>query len=205
MLVTLESAGPEKRRQAREWYLQSMQRFVGGPIGDRLLIDKNPSLTGLLPALFRLLPHARLLVALRDPRDVCLSCLMQPLPLNAVSSSYLSLEETAAEYASLMGFWLAMKPRLPSPSIQVRYEDLVSDVEGTSTKVLRFLGLEWDDRILRFDEHARGKLVRSPTYADVARPISQGAVGRWKNYEKHLQPVLDKLAPFARAFGYPES
>lgn len=202
MRETLESATPNVLGELREWYFRSMQAFIGDPIGSRLLIDKNPSLTGLIPALVRLIPNVRLVVAIRDPRDVCMSCFMQPLPLNSVSSSYLSLEETAAEYTSLMGFWLAMKPRLPNPAIEVRYEDTVKDVEAVSRRVLSFLGLEWDPRVLRFDEHARQKLVRSPTYAEVARPISAGAVGRWKNYEKFLQPVLEKLAPFIQASGY---
>jgi len=44
--------------------------------------------------------------------------------------------------------------------------------------------------------------VRSPTYAEVAKPITRGAVGRWRNYQKHLEPHMQKLAPFVRAFGY---
>jgi tetratricopeptide (TPR) repeat protein len=202
MLETLESASPEVLHKTRDWYLHAMRMFVGSPIGDRLLIDKNPSLTGLIPGLVRVFPETRFIVALRDPRDVCLSCFMQPLPLNSPSSSYLSLEETVTEYVSLMGFWRSMAPRLPNPAIEVRYEDLVNDVAATARAVLSFLGLDWDERVLRFDEHAKRKLVRSPTYAEVARPISKTAVGRWKNYQEYMEPLLPKLEPFLTAFGY---
>ena len=58
--------------------------------------------------------------------------------------------------------------------------------------------------MLRFDEHARKKFVRSPTYADVTKPVFKTAVGRWRNYQKYLQPHLEKLAPFVKAFGYEE-
>jgi hypothetical protein len=112
------------------------------------------------------------------------------------------LEETVTEYVSLMGFWRAMAPRLPNPSLEVRYEDLVNDVASVSRTVLSFLGLDWDDRVLRFDEHARRKVVRSPTYAEVARPISKTAVGRWTHYREYLEPLLPKLEPFLTAFGY---
>ena len=44
------------------------------PIGDRVHLDKNPTLTLFIPVLLRLFPECRLLVALRDPRDVVLSC-----------------------------------------------------------------------------------------------------------------------------------
>jgi tetratricopeptide (TPR) repeat protein len=202
MLETFESASPTLLRKTRDWYLHAMQQFAGSPIGERLLIDKNPSLTGLVPGLVRVFPEVRFVIALRDPRDVCLSCFMQPLPLNPPSSSYLSLEETVTEYVSLMGFWRSMAPRLPSSAIEVRYEDVVNDVESVSRTVLSFLGLDWDERVLRFDDHARRKLVRSPTYAEVARPISKAAVGRWKSYQEYLEPWLPKLEPFLTAFGY---
>jgi len=44
--------------------------------------------------------------------------------------------------------------------------------------------------------------VRSPTYLDVMKPVFKGAVGRWRNYQKHLEPCLEALAPFVKAFGY---
>ena len=202
MLAVLQSASTGLLRQSRERYFRSMELFLGDPVGERLLIDKNPSLTGLVPAVIRVLPEAKFLVALRDPRDVCLSCFMQPLPLNPVSAIFLTLEGTVQEYASLMGFWRAMAPRMPNPYIEVRYEDLVDDLESVSRRVLEFLGLGWDARVLRFNEHARKKLVRSPTYAQVAQPISKGAVGRWRNYQKYLEPWLEALEPFVKAFGY---
>ena len=57
-------------------------------------------------------------------------------------------------------------------------------------------------RVLGFDKHARQKVVRSPTYADVTQPVYKRAVGRWRNYQKYLEPHLPKLEPFVKAFGY---
>ena len=202
MLSVLESASPEVLRQARENYFRCMELFQGNPPGQRLLIDKNPSLTTLVPAVIRVLPETKFLVALRDPRDVCLSFFMQPLPLNLSSASYLSLGGTVEEYASLMGIWRAMAPRMRNPWIEVRYEDMVNDLESVSRRVLEFLGVPWDERVLRFNEHARQKLVRSPTYSDVTKPVFKGAIGRWRNYQKYLEPWSEKLEPFAKAFGY---
>ena len=76
-----------------------------------MLLDKNPALNPRIPAIARIFPEARFLVAIRDPRDVCLSCFMQPLPVNPVSAAYLDLEGTAGQYASVMGFWRAVQPR----------------------------------------------------------------------------------------------
>jgi hypothetical protein len=79
---------------------------------------------------------------------------------------------------------------------------MVADLESAARRVLAFLGVTWDESVLRFNEHARKKLVRSPTYADVTKPVFKGAVGRWRRYQKYLEPLLPKLEPFARAFGY---
>jgi tetratricopeptide (TPR) repeat protein len=202
MLGVLEAASPAALRQARQNYADCMAKFLGHPPDARLLIDKNPSLTGLVPAVVRVFPEAKLLVALRDPRDVCLSCFMQPLPLGQGSSIFLTLQGTVQEYAATMGMWRAAAALLGGSFLEVRYEDLVADLEGTARRALEFLGAAWDPQVLRFHEHARSNLVRSPTYAAVAKPISKGAVGRWRHYQKHLEPWLEPLAPFLKAFGY---
>jgi tetratricopeptide (TPR) repeat protein len=202
LFSVLEGATPELLERARHNYFDSMDRFRGVARNERLLIDKNPSLTGLVPAIVRVLPETQFLVALRDPRDVCLSCFMQPLPLNQVSAMFLTLEGTVDEYVSLMGLWRAMAPRLPCPQLEIRYEDMVEDLEEVARRVLKFLGMPWDPGVLRFNEHAQKKLVRSPTYQDVTRPVTKTAVGRWRHYEKYLGPHLEKLAPLVKAFGY---
>ena len=202
MLEVLESASPGALRQARQDYAECMARFLGHPPDGRMLIDKNPSLTGLVPGFVRVFPEAKLLVALRDPRDVCLSCFMQPLPLGQGSSIFLTLEGTVQEYASVMALWRAAAPCLGNSVLEVRYEDVVADLEGVSRRTLDFLGAGWDERVLRFNEYAQTKLVRSPTYAAVAKPISRGAVGRWRNYQEYLEPWLETLAPLVKAFGY---
>jgi len=150
----------------------------------------------------RIFPEARFLVAIRDPRDVCLSCFMQPLALNPVSSAYLSLAGTVTQYASVMGFWRTILPRLRNAWVEVRYEDVVADLEASSRRALAFLDVGWNEEVLRFHEHARSKPLRSPSYAEVTKPVFKGAVGRWRNYAKYLEPCMEQLIPFLRAYGY---
>jgi len=199
----LESASPERLRQSREDYFRYTESFIGQTVGERLLIDKNPSLTTLIPAFVRVFPEARFLVALRDPRDVCLSCFMQPLfPTGPLNSTYPSLEAAATQYTSMMSLWQTTKPLMPCPFLEIRYEDLTDNLESVARHTLEFLGVSWDERVLTFQQHTRNKLVRSPTYGDVKRPISKGAIGRWRHYQKYFEPYLDKLEPFVKAFGY---
>jgi hypothetical protein len=84
----------------------------------------------------------------------------------------------------------------------VRYEDIVNDLESVSRRTLDFLGVPWDAKVLHFDEHARQKRVHTPSSADVAKPVFKTSIGRWRNYQKYLEPYLHRLAPFVKAFGY---
>lgn len=202
MVSVLEEAQTEDLRHSRSNYFRSMKLFLGNALGERWLIDKNPSLTFLIPVMARIFPEMRLIIALRDPRDVCLSCFMQPLALGQVSSAYLTLKDTVEEYASLMNAWLAVRPLLKTPYLEVKYEDMVNDLGSVARRTLDFLSLEWNSDVLRFNEFARNKLVRSPTYADVAKPVFKTAVARWRNYSKHLEPYLESLEPFVKELGY---
>lgn len=200
---SLDSATIESLQNSRKNYLHAVEAFLGGSIGGRLLVDKNPSLTYLLAAMIRVFPEVKVLVAVRDPRDVCLSCFMQPfVPVGQTSSAYLDLESTVEEYVELMEMCRTVVSCLSNSILEVRYEDIVDDLLATSGRVLEFLGLSWDESVLRFDEHARQKLVRSPTYADVTKPVFKTAIGRWRHYEKHLAPHFAPLGSLLKILDY---
>lgn len=193
---------PAQLPPVRANYFAQAEKFLGQPVGGRLVIDKNPSMTVHFEQMTKVFPESRFIVALRDPRDVCLSCFMQPIPPTAVSSSYVDLGRTIQEYARVMGLWLEYRDKMSAPWLEVRYEDTVSNLESTARRTLEFLNLPWDERVLGFNEHARQKVVRSPTYADVGKPIYKSSLGRWQHYRKYLEPHLEQLEPFVRAFGY---
>jgi len=198
----LDRASQEDLSMVRNTYWECMEAVVREPIGGRMLLDKNPELTLLLPVANRVFPEMKIIFALRDPRDVCLSCFMQPLPVNSVSVNFLTLEQTAQKYAMTMRTWLKIRSLTHADWIEVRYEDVVADLEGQARRLLEFLGLLWDKRVLEFDRHARKKLVRSPTYEAVTKKLYTSSIGRWQNYAKQLEPHMEILQPYIDEFGY---
>lgn len=188
--------------ELRAAYWNSMEGALREPIDGRLLIDKNPEMTMLLPLVARVFPEMKVLFALRDPRDVVISCFVQQLPLNPVSVHYFSLESTAQKYAKTMQAWLKLRQTICNPWLEIRYEDVVADLEGQTRRVLEFLDLPWDDCVLEYHRRAQKKHVHSPTYEAVTKPVYSGSVGRWRNYEKYLEPHLEILQPYVEAFGY---
>ena len=198
----LDSAPLERLAAQRERYLAYMEAALNDPIGDRVHLDKNPTLTLLIPGMVRLFPETKLLIALRDPRDVVLSCFMQYLPLNTNSVCYLTLERTARRYAHDMGIWRKFRETICSPWLEVRYEDCVTHLEREARRALEFLQLPWDPQVLGYRDRLKTKAVSSPTYEAVSRPLYTSAIGRWKNYRKYLEPCLEILQPSIEAFGY---
>ena len=102
---------------------------------------------------------------------------MQKVPLTPISANWLSLAEAAEYYSRVMKTWLAVRSLTPSPWLEFRYEDLVTDLEREARRILDFLGLPWNENVLKFYEHAREKMVRSPTYKDVTQPVLSNVRG----------------------------
>ena len=192
-----------RRREMRRRYVKSLLREIPGQPPQRVLVDKNPSPTMSLNVWLRVFPELKVIIALRDPRDVIISCFFLNIMLNATNVNFLSLERTARHYADLMDVWLRLRELGGFDWIESRYEDVVADVEFEGRKVTEFLGLTWHADQARFHETARRKVLYAPTYHDVTQPVYQRAVKRWERYAAALEPVAAKLEPYCRAFGYP--
>ncbi|HEX5223116.1 MAG TPA: sulfotransferase [Verrucomicrobiae bacterium] len=203
--ASLDAAPIERLAAQRERYFDYMAAALNESIGDRVHLDKNPSLTPLLPGMLRLFPESKLLIALRDPRDVVISCFTQYLPLNTNSVCFLTLERTAQRYAHDMKLWLTLREKIGSPWLEVRYEDCVGNLEREARRASDFLGLPWDPAVLAYRDRLKTKAVASPTYEAVSKPLYTSAMGRWKNYRKFLEPHLEILQPCVKAFGYEAS
>ena len=186
----------------RRLYIRALLQEAGPAGAGKLLLDKNPSPTARMPLWLRVFPELRVIIALRDPRDVVLSCYFQNISLNADNVNFLSWERLAKHYADLMDVWLAAREWEGFEWVESRYEDLVAETEREGRRVTSFLGLEWDGEQARFHEKSRRKQFYSPTYQDVTRPVYSRSVARWHAYEKHLAPILAALEPYCRAFGY---
>jgi tetratricopeptide (TPR) repeat protein len=200
----LDTLPAARRAEMRRRYVKSLLREVPGEPSQRVLVDKNPSPTMSLNLWLRVFPELKVIIALRDPRDVLVSCFFLNIMLNATNVNFLSLERTAKHYADLMDVWLRLRELGGFDWIESRYEDVVADLETEGRKVTEFLGLPWHPNQARSHETARRKVLYAPTYHDVTQPVYKRAVGRWERYAAALAPVQAKLAPYCRAFGYAE-
>ncbi|HAB16450.1 MAG TPA: sulfotransferase [Verrucomicrobiota bacterium] len=201
-VAALDAVPPDRLQALRDRYFRFMEAALNEAIGPRIHLDKNPPLTLVLPGFLRLFPETRILFALRDPRDVLISCFFQYLPLNPNSVCFLTLERTARRYAEDMRVWRQLRERIASPWIEIRYEDAVNDLEREARRALEFLGLPWEAEVLNYRERLEKRAVGSPSYEAVSQPLYTRAIGRWRHYQEFLEPWLPILQPSVDAFGY---
>jgi tetratricopeptide (TPR) repeat protein len=174
-----------RRKKLSEAYL----RVLGTKAGDALrIVDKAPVNADYLGVIHSVFPNARIIYMQRDPIDTCLSCYFQKFVLSLNFAMDLSdLADHYRQHWRLMTHWHAVLP--PGTILTVPYEELVADQEGWTRKILDFLGLEWDGRVLNFHETKREVVTAS--FWQVRQKIYKSSVQRWRNYEEFIGPLGD--------------
>lgn len=187
----------------RAAYLDNITHGLNTNISrDAVILDKMPLNIVHLGFIARIFPEARVLVALRDPRDVCLSCYMQSFEINPAMAQFLDLEDTGRFYACVMGLWQHYRTIEDLEVLETRYEDVVDDLESSARRLLDFCDLEWDGKVLDFHTQAKQRFVRTPSYQAITKPIYRSSIGKWQNYADELQPLMAWIEPFIDAFDY---
>ncbi|MGE0595583.1 MAG: sulfotransferase [Hyphomonadaceae bacterium] len=199
----LASAGEEEIAARRAAYWQGVE-VAGAAPGARTLIDKLPLNLVFAPLIRRMFPDAKVILALRDPRDVILSCFQQRFGMNAAMVQLLELHSAALFYDAAMGLFALSQERLGLVAHAVRYEDVVADLEGQARALCAFIGAPFAPEMLAFQATARARDIRTPSAKQVIQPLYTGSIGRWRRYSGQLAPVLPLLAPWAARFGYPD-
>jgi hypothetical protein len=201
-IADLPERSPAELEQAREAYFAELDRHLD-PGFDGQPLDKLPLNMIALPLIHCLFPDARIIFAQRHPCDVVLSCFMQGFALNDSMAAFLDLNDAAAYYDAVMSIWTRSREVLPVRVHTVVYEELVSEPAATLRPTVEFLGLPWRGELLDHQSTASKRgAISTPSYDQVVQPLTAGAAGRWRRYEKQLEPVLPVLLPWAKRLGY---
>jgi tetratricopeptide (TPR) repeat protein len=168
-----------------------------------LLVDKSPLHMQNLAQIYRLFPDARVILALRHPADVVLSCFMAKFRMNTSMANFVQLDTIAEFYDLSFALWEQSLSLFPMTVHTIVYEQMIEDQEGVIRPIIEALGLAWDAAMLDHQRTAEARgLITTASYAQVTQPLYRGAIGRWQHYRKHLEPVLPVLAPWAEKFGF---
>jgi hypothetical protein len=177
-------------------------RDAGADVADKVFVDKHPLNSMKLPLIAKLFPHAKILFAVRDPRDVILSCFRRRFKMNPSMYELLTLPGAAEFYAAVMTFADAAKRSLRLDWREVRYENLVAGFEREMRGVCEFIGLEWMAGMGEFGDRAQAREHATPSTAQLSRGLVTSATGQWRHYEPQIRTALAPLEPWMKRFGY---
>jgi tetratricopeptide (TPR) repeat protein len=150
------------------------------------IVDKTPVNSDYIGIIHSVFPNARFIYMERDAIDTCLSCFFQQFV--ATMSYCMDLSDLAhyhKAHCRLIKHWQSVLP--PGKMLVVPYEGLVRDQQGWTRKMLDFIGLEWDDRVLSFQDTQR--IVATSSAWQVRQKMYSHSVGRSQHYKKFLGPL----------------
>jgi hypothetical protein len=153
------------------------------------IVDKMPGNYLYLGLVGLLLPGARIIHCVRDPRDIGLSIFTFRFHgHHGYAHDLTDLGWTIAQQDRLMAHWRAA---LPNPVLTVKLADWVTDFAGTLARVLAHLGLPPDLACEHFYE--TDNRVRTVSRAQVRQPVNARGLGRWRTYAARLAPLIAEL------------
>ena len=158
--------------------------------GAERVIDKTPLNFLYLGLIRAALPAATLIHVRRAPLDVCYA-MYKTLFRMAYPFSY-SLDDLAQYYIAydaLMAHW---RRTLHGQLLEIDYEDLVSNQEAVSRRLIARCGLEWEPQVLNFERNTAPTFTASA--AQVRQPIYTSSLGLWRHYASELAPLRARLA-----------
>jgi tetratricopeptide (TPR) repeat protein len=152
------------------------------------VVDKDPDNFNLLGLIALLWPNSRIILCSRDLRDIAVSYWQMGFLVTSWSNDWNHIARRLVDYQRILRHWQATRP---IDWLEVRYRDVVTDLESQARRMIDFLGLEWNPACLEF--HTNKRIVRTPSLVQVRQPVHSQSVGRWRNYEAFIQPMFEAL------------
>ena len=190
--------------RCRNLYWTRVAEAAGKPVRS-IFVDKMPLNTIHLGLIARLFPAAKILFALRDPRDVVFSCFRRRLVMTTQLYEFTKLETAANYYAAVMELAALYRERLGLSILDTRHEDLLADFDAEMRRVCDYLGLGWDGAMRDFATQAKMRDIKTPSSMQVVRGLNGDGAGQWKRYAAQLEPIMPVLSPWIERFGYKDS
>ncbi len=180
------------RLQPTDWqalgqlYLQKCQHWTRDT---PVFTDKLPGNLPYIGAILAMLPQALVIGVRRDAMDVCWSCYRQLLMGGSeFIYDFPSLASYWQDFEAHMDFW---EQQLPGRVMSVQYEQLVTQPEAETRRLLDFTGLAFEQACLSPQQAERA--VNTASALQVREPIHARGLGHWQRYAPHLDELEQAL------------
>ncbi len=198
----LEEIDEPSIKKLKDLYISERQNYINFN-EEKIYVDKFPLNIVYLAEINKVFPNAKYILALRNPRDSVLSCFMQSFTPNDAMSNMLSINDASNLYDRTMHLFKTYEKILNLKLHVVKYEDVINNFEHTIKELLKFLKIEWIDNLNEFYKTAENKrIISTPSYDQVNKPLYNQSIGRWKNYEDKFINTSKIFERWNKEFNY---
>ncbi|WP_121666030.1 sulfotransferase family protein [Mesonia aquimarina] len=180
----------------------------------QIIVDKNPINSLFIPELLKLFPKAKFIHLIRDPRASCRSHCKAEMQPNYFAAAYMWKDYNTAIEKN--------KSKLPKNRfLSVYYEHFVDNPIDTLKEISQFLGIEFNSKMLNFNEHLKKGIVEELIEKNTAeskmklqlfhkyhkntkKPINKNSLNLWKNdLSEEDIAVIEKICmSFMKQYNY---
>jgi hypothetical protein len=143
-----------------------------------------------IPLICAAFPEAKIIHVKRNAAATCWSNYKQYFASSGIDYCY-DLRDVVSYYelyTNLMQFWqISYGDRI----YNLQYEQIISNQENETRKLVKHLGLEWEEGCL--SPHKNKRSVRTASQQQVRKKVYQGSSEAWRKYEPYLNGVFDSL------------
>ena len=199
-IVTGIDISQKAKDNIRESYFK---KIITSPEDNRkIIIDKFPLSIIELGFIKCIFPSAKIILALRHPCDVVLSCYFSSFKINDAMVNFLKWKDTIKFYNSVFNLFEFYNKELSLDLLTIKYEDVINDFKNKTKIMSNYLGLEYEESMENFFQTARNRSrISTPSYNQVINPLYTSSIGRWKNYSVARQSKIE-LNKWIKRFNY---
>jgi len=172
----------------REQYLDSLLNLN---VPESVITDKyllNFLYIGFILTAF---PDAKIVHLKRDARAICWSIYSIYIQGINFGNNFEDIAGFYGLYTDLMDFWHQL---LPGQIYDICYEDLTTNQEEETRKLLQYCELDWDENCMNF--HKNPRAVETASAKQVRDKMYQGSSEVWKKHEAYLKPLIKALSAY---------
>ncbi len=173
-----------------ELYLEAVEYSRNG---ERVMSNKALNLPIQVGFLSKVLPSSRAIMLHRHPLDNAVSCYTTNLVAagHPYTNNLEHLGRVWIERKKMTDMWTDI---LSIPVMELHYENLVANQREETERLIKFLDLPWEEDCMQF--HKSKRVAKTISYDQVNKKMYKTSSGRWKNYEKHLDPIMDIVSDY---------
>lgn len=173
-----------------ELYLEAVEYSRNG---ERVMSNKALNLPIQVGFLSKVLPSSRAIMLHRHPLDNAVSCYTTNLVAagHPYTNNLEHLGRVWIERKKMTDMWTDI---LSIPVMELHYENLVANQREETERLIKFLDLPWEEDCMQF--HKSKRVAKTISYDQVNKKMYKTSSGRWKNYEKHLDPLMDIVSDY---------